>query len=81
MKFIFSHLLLNNGGGFQGAPNVCGSIVLSPFHLSELALVTCDVQVGQHAETAISPPLLPWSMRRVTLHHNPCKCIFLWRYY
>lgn len=67
--------------GFQEAPNVCGRNVISPFHFSELVLISRDMQVGQHVETAICPPALPSDMHVVTLHRNPCKCIFLSGYY
>lgn len=43
-------------------PNICGSNVISPVHLSELVLITCDMQVGQHVETAICPQVLPSDM-------------------
>lgn len=60
-------------GGFQGAPNVCGSNVISPFHLSELVLISVDMQVGQHVETAICPRAFPSDTHTVTLHRNPLQ--------
>lgn len=50
---------------------------MSPFHLSELAHISFDMQVGQHAETAICPRVLPSDMHAATLHRSPCKCISL----
>lgn len=70
----FEYTVLSNiQSGFQGATNLRRSNVISPFHLSELVLISLDMQVGQHVETAICPQVLLSEMHTVPLHRNPLQ--------